>query len=70
MRRTGKEISARIREEYGTMKRFCRLKGANYSSLRSVLAGFHVPYIKKILLDEGLINDINELPKQKQKTAL
>ena len=52
---TRKEISSVLRDRYGTMTRFCRLKGIRAESFRTYLAGqFKSRKFEKILADEGL----------------
>lgn len=51
-----KDLSKKIRYKFGTIKRFCRIKGLNYDSFKFYMAGgFKSQKIEKILVEEGLI---------------
>ena len=50
-----KEIVKKIKDEYGTVKHFCKKKGINYGSFRVYLAGkFDSERFKRILKEEKI----------------
>ena len=50
-----KEIVKKIKDEYGTVKHFCKKKGLNYDSFRVYLAGkFKSKKIEAILKEEKI----------------
>ena len=59
-------LTQRIKEDWGTVKHFCRKNDINYNSLRAAMNG--VPYYTAItqkLIDMGYINSPEEIT-QKQ----
>lgn len=55
-------INDKIREEYGTIKRFCKIEGIKYNTLNVVLSGYGSSKpIAKRLKQLGIIENINEV---------
>lgn len=64
---TGTHISEKIRYDYGTIARFCRIHKLNQNTFRTVLHGYGTSSpIAKILVDEGYIQSSDDL---KRKSA-
>ena len=61
-------ITERIKEKYGSLKRFSKIAGINVNSLSVVLAGGgkSSPCVQA-LIEHGIIKSDAELPKIKQK---
>jgi len=63
----GSKISEKIRYDYGTIARFCRIHKLNQNTFRTVLHGYGTSSrIAKILVDEGYIKRADDL---KRKSA-
>jgi len=53
-----KTLSSRIREEYGTVKHFCKKHGISYHTYKNVAIGYKVSAnLEKTLRSEGFIKE-------------
>jgi len=51
-------ITKKIKEKYGTVKHFCKLKGYNYGTFRTVLAGCaKSKRVENLLKEEGFLDE-------------
>ena len=59
-------ITQRIKEEYGTVKFFCKKNNLNYNTVVAVMYGVQrSPKILKILKEKGFLRADSEIPTNK-----
>ena len=62
-----RELTQRIKSDYGTVKRFCALHDINYSTYNVVCSGYaRSSRLEQILIEKGYIQSADEL---KRKSA-
>ncbi len=65
-----KELTVKIKNDYGTVKRFCKENDINYKTYNVVASGFaSSERITQILISHGYIKDADELVKVNQEVV-
>jgi len=60
-----RDMTTAIKEDYGTVKRFCKLHDINYNTYNVITSGFSTSKrVTDILIKEGYIKSADELKKK------